>query len=291
MITVVGSLNIDLSVELNRLPKKGETIFGNQLAYYFGGKGGNQAVALARLGESVAFIGAVGNDANGKDYIDYLAKEYIDVSHIVKIDDVATGMAVITLAEQDNSIIVIPGANLKLTKEHIREKSELIKNSDMVVLQFEVSDEVISEVIDIAYQNHVPILLNPAPYRTIKQEWLEKITYLTPNETEYEALMQDNDDMEQYHDKMIVTLGSRGVSFVQDNKRCVVGAPKVDVLDTTGAGDTFNGALVHFLQKEKLADACRLAVYTASLSTTKFGAQSGMPTIEQLEKFVEEIGE
>lgn len=291
MITVVGSLNIDLSIQLNKFPQIGETIFGNQLSYFFGGKGGNQAVALARLGDDVTFIGAIGDDANGVSYIEHLRRENIKTDEIVKIKDEITGTAVIYLAESDNSIVVIPGANSKLQASHIIEKENVIKKSNMVVIQFEVSDEVISQTIDLAYKYKVPILLNPAPFRHIKEEWLEKITYLTPNETEYEAMLNSNINMEKYNEKIIITLGSKGVSYVDKQERKIVRAPKVNVVDTTGAGDTFNGALAYFLQKEPLAIACKKAVCTASLSTTKMGAQSGMPTQEELEKFIEMLGE
>lgn len=288
MITVVGSLNMDFVVSVDRRPKLGETISSNTLNIFYGGKGGNQGVSTAKISQDVSFIGAVGNDPYGSDYIKELEKVGIRTDYISVIDNVPTGMAMITIENKDNSIIYSEGANGKLTSEHDAEAQELIAKSDVVIVQFEVSNEVISTVLDIANDVDVPVILNPAPYRDFPISWLDKTTYITPNETEYEAIINGKFYDEKYKNKFIITLGKEGAAFYEDNIQKIIKAPKINVQDTTGAGDTFNGVMAHYISVgESLEDACTKAVYAASLSTTKLGAQSGMPTKDELETFIE----
>lgn len=287
MITVVGSLNVDFTVSVERRPKLGETILSEGLNIFYGGKGGNQAVSAARVGENVSFIGAVGNDPYGEKYLKRLEDNQINTDYISVIDNVSTGMAMITIENNDNSIIYSEGANGKLTADHIEHAKQLIAKSDVIVVQFEVTHEVVEKVLTLAEELSVPVILNPAPYKTFPIEWLEKVTYITPNEQEYESIVSSDLYDEKYQDKFIMTLGKEGAAYHENGVRKVVKAPKVDAQDTTGAGDTFNGILAYYISIGKsLEEACKKAVCGASLSTTKFGAQSGMPTKTELEDFI-----
>lgn len=282
MITVVGSLNVDMNMDIPKFVSKGETIMGDQYQLSLGGKGGNQAVAASKLGGTVQFIGAVGDDAYGQMYIDQLQLCNIDTNGITTIKDSKTGTAIVMLSQLDNAIIVLPGANDRLTVAHIRDNEERLAQSTCIVVQFEIPDTVIEAVIQTAEKYNIPVILNPAPYRQFPQEWLDKITYITPNETEYACMQEDRLDVPD--DKLIVTLGENGVSYSDNGIRHQVKPPVVDVVDTTGAGDTFNGALAVALYQlgYNLKDACAFAVTAASLSTTRATAQGGMPTQVQV---------
>lgn len=288
MITVVGSLNIDLTVTTKKYPELGETIMGESFQTNFGGKGANQALAAAKLGGDVQMVGCVGDDSFGEDYKNHLTNAGIIVEHVETVTGVATGIANITVSEGDNAIVVVSGANYKLTPEMIVEKEELIANSSVVVLQLEVPVETVEKVLEIANKHHVTSILNPAPFHELPEKFLEMATYLTPNEHEAKGLMDSQYFSNKYLNKLIVTIGAQGAAFYQDGKKQIVPAPAVDVVDTTGAGDTFNGALAYFLDAgNRLEEAIRKAVYAASLSVTKFGAQGGMPTLGELEEFME----
>ncbi|HWO78516.1 MAG TPA: ribokinase [Bacillus sp. (in: firmicutes)] len=289
MITVIGSLNIDLVTSVERYPKLGETLLGNDFQTKYGGKGANQAVAAARLGGAVQMVGCVGSDSYGDNYRSYLKGEGILIDNVEPVTHTSTGTASITIAEGDNSIIVVPGANFALTPDVIESKKEVIANSQVILLQLEIPMETVEKVLEIAKENDVVTILNPAPFQTIPAHWWDMITYITPNEHEAAMLMESADFKQGYKEKIIMTNGSKGVVFYQDGMEQMVPAPKVEVVDTTGAGDTFNGALAYFLHEGKvLNEACRFAVGAASLSVTKFGAQGGMPTLEELKSFMGE---
>lgn len=287
MITVIGSLNVDLNIKLDHFVNKGETIASQSMTTTFGGKGGNQAVAAARLGAEVSFVGAVGDDAYGQAYLDTLAHEKIDVTAIQKVKNVPTGTAVVMLSDTDNAIIVVSGANGEFSKDDVQKSADAIKRSAWIIVQFEISNETIEQILNLAKLYQVPVILNPAPFRVFPQAWIDKIAFITPNETEYMALCESG--LEVPLDKLIVTQGSKGVKIVQDGKTIQIVPPKVKVVDTTGAGDTFNGALAVALEYGKtLEDACRFAVVAASLSTEQFSAQAGMPSLQQVKEKISE---
>ncbi|MET3696963.1 ribokinase [Bacillus oleivorans] len=289
MITVIGSLNIDLVTSVDRYPKLGETLLGSNFQTKYGGKGANQAVAAARLGGTVRMVGCVGSDSYGDDYRSYLQNEGVLVDNVEPVTHTSTGTASITIAEGDNSIIVVPGANFALTPEVIEAKKDAIANSKVILLQLEIPMETVEKVLEIASEHKVITILNPAPFQPIPAHWWNMITYITPNEHEAAMLMESPDFKEEYKEKIIMTNGSKGVVFYQDSKEQLIPAPKVEVVDTTGAGDTFNGAFAYFLHEGKgLDEACRYAVRAASLSVTKFGAQGGMPTLEELKSFMDQ---
>ncbi|MBM7607607.1 ribokinase [Lysinibacillus composti] len=282
MITVIGSINMDIVVQTNIFPKQGETVLGELFTTIPGGKGANQAIAASRLGSNVQMIGAVGQDSFGTELYENLINENINVIGITKTKN-TTGIANILLHENDNRIIVVPGANFDVSKEMVDANLEMIKQSKLVMLQLEIPVETIEYVLSLCEDYQVPVLLNPAPAGNFKKEWIEKVTYLTPNETECEEIFGANFEtvLSQYPNKIIVTLGSEGAAY-SDGKNIVrVPGFKTTAVDTTGAGDTFNGALAYAICSGiNLKDSVRFANIAASISVEKFGAQGGMPNLE-----------
>lgn len=287
MITVIGSLNIDLTSEVDRYPRLGETIIGKKFHQNFGGKGANQAVAAARLGGTVNMIGRVGDDSFGEQYLARLREESIFIGSVEPVTHTSTGISSITIAEGDNLIVVVPGANFELTPADIDACKEQIEKSDVIVLQLEIPMDTVARVLEIASNKGVTTILNPAPYQDFPSEWWKMITYLTPNEHEAEMLMKSPGFHEEYKQKLIITNGKDGIVYYKNGEDIFVKAPMVEAADTTGAGDTFNGALACFLdQGYELHDACYHATYAASHSVTKFGAQGGMPSLQELKLFM-----
>ncbi|MGH2316741.1 ribokinase [Planococcus sp. SE5232] len=279
MITVVGSINMDLVVQTDRFPKQGETALGNLYTTVPGGKGANQAVAAARLGSGVHMIGAVGQDAFGSELLAGLKEEGIQVEHVKQIDG-ASGIANILLSEGDNRIIVVPGANHSVTTEEIDALTDQLAASDLVMMQLEMPIPVIQRTLEICHQQGVPTILNPAPASGFTAELLPYCTYLTPNETEAEEIFGGDWEaaLEEYPNRLVVTLGQKGAQFYDGEKHVLVGGFPTKAVDTTGAGDTFNGALASALSEgQAFEEAVRFANAAASLSVEKFGAQGGMP--------------
>lgn len=292
-IGVVGSINMDLVIKTDRIPQKGETIIGNNLTDFPGGKGANQAVAISRLGESVTMFGCVGRDQYGECLIQNFKDEKVDASYVKEIDGVSTGIAVITVCEDDNSIIVIPGANNYVDKDYIDSIKDKILEHNLIILQNEIPMETIEYVVDFCNENKIKTILNPAPARKISKELIDKLSYLTPNEHEVDLIfgVENIDEvLSKYNQKLIITLGENGVKFANENKEIVqVPCRKSNVIDTTGAGDTFNGAFcVGLVHGKKLYGSIKFANIAAGLSTEKFGAQSGMPYLNEV---LEEMGE
>ena len=281
MITVVGSINMDLVVQTDIFPNQGETTLGNLFTTVPGGKGANQAVAASRLGSPVSIVGCVGNDSFGEPLIQNLELEKVITTHVHKLDDASTGIANILLSDGDNRIIVVPGANEKLTKNKIREVEDQIKASKLVMIQLEIPHEAIEETLKICNEHNIPVLCNPAPAQQFDLNWLDQITYLTPNEHECNVIFgTDFEEMaNRYPNKVIVTLGKEGALYSNGERIVRVPGFSSNVVDTTGAGDTFNGALAHqFIQGMKFSEAVAFANAAASLSVEKFGAQNGMPS-------------
>lgn len=295
-IGVVGSLNMDMSLIADRIPGKGETLMGRSIHYAPGGKGANQAYAAARFGADVVMFGCVGNDENGKKLIDNLSAAGVNTEYIQSVADVPTGMAVITIGEDDNTIIVIPGANACADRSYIDRVWEVLSTVDMVLIQQEIPEETVNYVIDLCYEQHIAVVLNPAPARALRPEVIEKTAYLTPNEHEAELIFGEDCPLEQilnrYPDKLIVTMGEKGAAACTGDGNIIkVPAGKVAVKDTTGAGDTFNGILTAALiEGYPLEKALQYGNAGAGLSTTKMGAQGGMPSREEVEELLSEMG-
>lgn len=287
-IGVVGSINMDMTVKAERIPLKGETLKGWDLQYIPGGKGANQAVAMAKLGAEVEMFGCVGDDAAGESLVKNLQDTGVETGHIKVVPGVPTGLAMITVGENDNTIIVVAGTNNHVDIDYVNEVKDSILECEIVLLQHEIPQETVEYVISLCADNGVKVVLNPGPARPVKQEILEKVTYLTPNE--HEAVILFGKDisfeemMKRYPEKLVITQGSRGVSTCLKNGEVIlVPARKANVVDTTGAGDTLNGAFTVAVTEGKgIAEALAFANTAAGLSTEKFGAQGGMPTLEEV---------
>jgi len=286
-IVVIGSINVDLVFVSKKRPKAGETLIGEKFMTIPGGKGANQAVAAAKLGSKVSMIGCVGNDIYGKKMIDNFRINKVDVSRIKEIN-IATGVAGIMVDNEDNSIVVVPGANNEVDCKLIDEHIGAILNAQVVVLQLEIPIKTVEYIINLCHEHHITTILNPAPAQKLSKEIIDKVTYLTPNEHEVIEIFGEDDFekmLQKYPNKLIVTQGEKGVTFNDGNETRTVPSIKVDVVDTTGAGDTFNGALATCLVKNKnLFESIEFANKVAAMSITKFGAQGGMPTKEEVER-------
>lgn len=290
MITVVGSINMDIVCQTNVFPKQGETILGERFETIPGGKGANQAVAAARLGAKVAMVGAVGQDSFGPALLNTLQNEGIDTS-TVKTVATNTGIANIILYEQDNRIIVVPGANFDVTPNMVAKQEALLAKSKLVVMQLEIPVETVEATLALCEKLHVPVLLNPAPARNFKPEWMDQIAYLTPNETECAYMFGGELEatLAKYPNKLIVTLGDDGAIYHNGEEIVKVAGFKANPVDTTGAGDTFNGAFAaKIVTGASVGEAVQFANAAGSLSVEKFGAQGGMPTTAEV---LERLGE
>ncbi|PGW65443.1 ribokinase [Bacillus cereus] len=287
-IAVVGSISMDLVAVSKKRPKAGETVIGEAFHTIPGGKGANQAVAAARLGANVAMVGAVGNDNYGTVVRSNLENERVFIDYVVPVTDAATGIAHIVLAEEDNSIVVVQGANAHVNESVVDRSKDLLIKADMVVLQLEIPFETVKYVLAICEEHNIPVMLNPAPAQVLSEDILKKATYITPNEHECRIVLDDftspiEDLLAKYPNKLLMTEGSKGVRFHNGTEIVHVPSIAVDVVDTTGAGDTFNGALAVALSEgETLQKAIRFANIAGGLSVTKLGAQGGMPTRDRV---------
>ncbi|WP_010650269.1 ribokinase [Oceanobacillus massiliensis] len=287
-VCVVGSINMDLTIKTGKMPEQGETVLGDSFATYPGGKGANQAVAAARAGALVNMIGAVGEDTFGKELLSHLKNEGIITDGVLLNAEKPTGIASIILSENDNRIIVAPGANSVVTPDWIDQHKQIIQQSDVVLMQLEIPMESVMHTIKIANEHSVPVVLNPAPFQSISSEIIDGVSYLTPNDLEASSLQKDT-DRQQIIEKLIVTKGEMGVRFYHEGKACSLPGYKVEVVDTTGAGDTFNGILAAQLADGKnLQESVMFANAGAALSVTGVGAQGAMPRIDAIEKLISE---
>lgn len=287
-LAVVGSINTDMTVTAERIPLKGETLMGSSLSYIPGGKGANQAVAMAKLGAEVEMFGCVGDDDNGRRMLDNLKSHGVKTDHIKILEGIPTGIAMITVGENDNTIVVVSGANGKVDRAYVDSIKEELLQYDMVVLQHEIPLDTVHYLVDFCYEKQISVVLNPAPAAEVSMDIIEKVTYVTPNE--HEALLIFGDDLateellKKYPEKLVITQGSRGVSTcLKDGRVLNVPARKANVVDTTGAGDTLNGAFcVRIAAGDSMEEALTYANVAASLSTEKFGAQTGMPRADEV---------
>lgn len=297
-IVVIGSLNMDLVITTSRIPSIGETILGSGFMTSPGGKGANQAVAAARLSGDVAMIGCVGNDVFGRDLLENLERNGVNTGSINALQEYPTGVAVIVVNNGNNCIIVDPGANGKLTPENIERMEQLIKESSIVVIQLEIPLETVEMAVEIAKKHNVKVLLNPAPAVKLSDKVLSSIDILTPNETECEIItgisIKNVEDAREAVAFLcgkgvktaVVTLGSKGVVYNNGGAIMHKPVPKVKVVDTTAAGDSFSGALAVSIAKGgHIDDAIDFANVVGTLTVTKKGAQSSLPTLEDVTGF------
>lgn len=290
-IVVVGSINMDLVTQAPRFVGPGETILGERFLTVPGGKGANQAVAAARLGAEVALVGATGGDAFGKQLRDGLAAEGVGLDHVVQLADSASGTASITVAGGENQIIVVPAANARVTPAQVESARSLIERADAVLVQMEIPLETVEATLRLGYRLGVPVILNPAPAQQLPTDWLKLARYVTPNQHEL-AILLGADPAEDFRGLMqrapcpvVLTRGGEGAWYREQGEPLHQRGFKVDVVDSTGAGDTFNAALAVFLH-EGLPQAVRTACAAAALSVTKLGAQGGMPCLREVDAFL-----
>jgi len=287
-IVVVGSINMDLVTQTARFPQPGETLLGEGFLTVPGGKGANQAVAAARLGAEVALVGALGRDAFGDQLHAGLRQEGVDLTHVQRLDDQASGTASITVAAGENQIVVVPAANACVTPAHVEAARDLVAHADAVLVQMEIPLDAIEATLRLGGQLEIPVILNPAPARPLPSEWLALARYVTPNQHEL-AVLLGADPAEDFRALMrrapgpvVLTRGSEGAWYREQGEPAHQPSFDVDVVDSTGAGDTFNAALAVFLH-EGLPQAVRKACAAAALSVTRLGAQPGMPRRAELD--------
>jgi ribokinase len=296
-IVVIGSLNMDMVVQAERAPLSGETVMGEKISFIPGGKGANQAVGLARLGAETAMIGAVGKDAFGEELLQGLQRDGVESSAVKVLESGATGVASILLSEGDNRIVVVPGANACCLPQDLDRHENKIAEADLVLLQLEIPLETVEYAVRLAKKHGKIVVLNPAPAQNLTPDLLKQIDFLTPNRTELALIAKLNGDfqLEQAIDSLlnlgvaccITTLGENGAAFKQTNGILGrVSGHQVPVVDTTGAGDAFNAGLAFALaQGQPVADAVSFAGKVSALAVTKFGAQGGMPSLQEVQEY------
>lgn len=290
-IVVLGSSNTDLVVRAQRMPEAGETIMGDKFVMAAGGKGANQAVAVARLGGDVQFIAKLGCDMFGDKAVEGYKAEGLDTSTILRDEYAASGVALITVDENaENCIVVAPGANNKLSCSDVDAMRSHIEGAQFLLMQLEVPMDVVEHAASIAHAAGVKVVLNPAPAAEISGELLSKVEIITPNRTEIQLLtgvaVTDLESAERaakvlldrgVH-QVVVTLGSLGALACDGERFVHIPARKVEPVDTTAAGDTFNGAMcVALCEGRTLSDAVRFATVSSSIAVTRFGAQPSIP--------------
>lgn len=285
-IIVFGSISTDFVVTTDRRPQIGETVTGLDFTTTFGGKGANQAVACARLGAEVHMVGTVGTDLFGEELLKNLQENKVSIDNVERVTHAPSGSAHIIIAGGDNSITYVPGANNEIGTPRIQSLEAFIQEAGMIIIQNEMPQVVVDEIINISYENNVSVLYNPAPARKVNSNILEKATFISPNENEFHELFPDlsiSQGLEKYSKQLILTMGSKGVYFHDGDKEQRISAYKVKPMDTTGAGDTFNGAFaVAMVNGLSIEESIKFGNLAASLSIQKFGAQGGMPTIEEM---------
>ena len=302
-LLVVGSSNMDLVISLPRIPAIGETVLGGRSNMVFGGKGANQAVAAIRAGCDTLFITKVGNDLFGKNMKNHFKNEGFRTDLILTDANEPTGIAQIFVSEKgENSIAVAPGANMKLLPEDIEPFVDLIKNSKVVLLQLETPIETVAYIADIAYKNKVKLILNPAPAQKLSEDLLKKIWLISPNESEASLLtgIEVTDTvsaakaaqrlLEMGVENVIVTMGENGSLLFDNNGSEHFEAFKEKAVDTTAAGDVFNGTLAVAITNQKsIPEAIRFASAAAAISVTREGAQPSVPTLAEIDNYLKKV--
>lgn len=298
-ILIIGSSNTDMVIKTDRFPSPGETIIGGDFFMSMGGKGANQALAAQRLGGEVSFIGKIGKDIFGQKAIDFLKDEGVNVNN-VKIDNKKhSGIALIIINQLgENSIVVADSANNSLAPSDILEVTTAIDSCEVLLLQLEIPLETVNFITEYAHKLNKKIILNPAPGRSLPENLYERLSIIVPNENEAEKLtgikIKDESSaksasiklIEKGVDNVIITLGAAGAFLYSEKYIGVIQAPQVKAIDTTGAGDTFCGALsVKVNDNYNLEEAVSFANKAAALSVTRYGAQSSIPTLGEVMNF------
>ncbi len=298
-IVVVGSSNTDMIIQTARIPRPGETILGGRFSMAAGGKGANQAVAAARAGGRVTFVARVGDDLFGEQAVKGFIRDGIDVTHVVRDPEAASGVALIFVAaDGENSIGVASGANGRLAPADVAAAADAIASAAVLIMQLETPLETVKAAAQIA-SGKARVILNPAPAQPLGDDLLACVSVLTPNETEAELLtgvkVEDEATAERAARALrtrgvpvvIITLGARGVYVSSESFSGMVPGFKVQAVDTTAAGDVFNGALaVALAEQRSLPDAVRFANAAAAISVTRLGAQPSAPTRAEIDQML-----
>ena len=300
-VVVVGSSNTDLVIKTQSIPRPGETVLGGSFLMAAGGKGANQAVAAARLGADVTFIARIGSDAFGDAALAGLAAEGIRTDFIVRDDQAPSGVALIIVDEQaENAIAVAPGANSLLSVHDVDQGRDIIRRADVLLLQLEIPLDTAGHAARLAREARVPVILNPAPAQPLDRVLLEYVTVLTPNRGEAARLSgievvdeataraAANGLLGMGVAHAVITLGAEGALWIGQEGEDRVAGILVEALDTTAAGDAFNGALAAQLGAgDSMRQAVRFATVAGALATTQLGAQPSLPTREMVEVYLE----
>ncbi|MCF0073780.1 ribokinase [Dyadobacter sp. CY261] len=294
-VLVIGSSNTDMVVKTEHFPKPGETVLGGTFLMNPGGKGANQAVAAARLGADVRFVAKTGIDIFGKQAVEGFEKEGIDTRFMTESTDLASGVALITVnREGQNEIVVASGANMDLRPSDIPDNA--FEDISFALFQLEIPAKTVHWALSQCAEKQIRAVLNPAPALPLDSEFLKGLYLITPNETETELItgIEINGEealqkaSERFFDQgvqnVIITLGSKGIFLASEHFTGMIPAPVVEAIDSTAAGDVFNGALLKALADgTALEDACRFACQAAAISVTRMGAQSSAPYQHELE--------
>ena len=295
-IIVIGSSNVDMVVRTSHLPAPGETILGGEFFMNQGGKGANQAVAIKRLGGNLIFMAKLGNDVLGRQSVGYFKKEGIDTRYIALDEDSASGVALISVDDHaENSIVVASGANMLLNEQDVDKMLEEMCEGDILLMQLEIPLQTVEYAARKAFGKGVKVVLNPAPARSLPKEVFRHLYMVTPNRIEAEMLtgikIANDADVEKVAEEIcamgvknvIITLGSKGCLIREEGVSYRIDAFKVEPVDTTAAGDTFNGALcVGLSEGMDLKQAAVMASKASSIAVTRMGAQSSIPYREEL---------
>jgi ribokinase len=300
-IVVVGSINLDLVAGTDRIPQVGETVIGNSFNTFCGGKGANQAVATAKLGYPVSMVGSVGRDAFGVQLRQGLDDAGVDTALVNTVEG-ASGVALITTGlSGENNIVVVPGANGHLTPEVLEKAVTVLEHAGFLLAQLEIPFETVEYLAQFAERHNIPLMLDPAPARELSENLLRRVSWITPNETEAQKLIEaDYEDGEESSyvaadhllasgvKNVLLKLGSRGCVIVQENRpKKRIPAFCVNAVDTTGAGDAFNaGFAVGLMRGSSIAQTAVFASAVAAISVTRRGAQTAMPTADEVERFL-----
>ena len=301
-VVVFGSFNVDLMGRTPHFPKAKETVMGSTFKMGPGGKGVNQGVAAHKAGADITMVCKIGNDPFQNIILDTMKELNMNTDYVFKCDT-STGCALILVDENtgENEIVVLPGANCEFTKEDTDSLEELIKEAEYVLFQLEVNQDANERVINLCQKHNTKAIVNTAPYNKITDEFLSKAYMVTPNEVEAEELsgihVCDFESASKaariFKDKgvenVVITMGGQGVFISSDGVEKIVPAFRVNAIDTTGAGDAFNGGLLAALSKGKdIWEAARFASALAAISVTRLGTTPAMPTLEEIEAFLEE---
>jgi ribokinase len=294
-VFVAGSINMDVVATAERHPRIGETVAGSAVLYFPGGKGANQAVAAAKLGAATTLIGRLGKDAFGQELRTFLATQGVDLSFVKDTAEAHTGTAIITVADADNTIVVVPGANALVDADDVA--MPVLAKGDVAVSQFEIPPATITAFFKRARAAGATTILNPAPARKFDSELLDLVDILVVNETELGFLtgceLRDSDDYDHFSDAarslagidriICITLGKRGAVALVEGEPLIVAGREVEAIDTTGAGDCFVGALASQLASGRnLRDALSYANAAASICVQRMGAAPSMPTAAEV---------